>query len=515
MLSLRLGVKMHLRLVINNTDDLSGGYSAVKDFDIKGGTIGAADESTWQIVDRSGTVASTHVVISVVDNQFCFETPVSNSLYINHGKSPIPTRQKVQITDGDVIQIGKFKITAFVDLSPDEMDTLERRGERWSKRFVSIGSLVDRNYEENITAQNFFESKTLQKPGKFYMRETAKREQEVDPINLIEDSWKSRSTNEVDPMRLINSDRTAEKDEMKSKLGDIINVDPEDETTVDIPDDLQPGSAYIDIPKAKASKIKTKKQADLPKKDPNNSDENIDAYLENIANNARVADDVTKKDVRDVAIRDDYFDEVKLDKDEDGELIDHVLLRPLCIAMGLPIQKMTVPNANRLMRDIGEAIKATVSGLIEAHQRELSDKSHLSETHLHAIEDNPLRLGKSTEDVIRDLFLVNSPVHLSASAAISESLELLQYHEKASEIAADEALDAVLRALGPFQLAKRFKKYKGHAPRAGDLDAWHWQMYQYYYNEIRSEKQGGLARMFWEVFRQVYDREMREQSLEG
>ena len=506
---------MHLRLVINNTDDLSGGYSAIKDFDKNGGTIGAAEESTWQLFDREGTIAQVHVFVSVVDGQFCFATPVKNGLYVNRSRSSIPVGEKVQITDGDIIKIGKFEITAFVDLSSEDLDTLERRGERWSKRFVSIASLVDRNYDENVTAQNFFESEAMQRPGKLNIRETAKREKEVDPINLIENAWKSRSTNEVDPLRLIENERTAERDEMKSKLGDIINVAPDEETTIDIPDNLQPGSAYMDIPKVKASKAKTKKQTAVPKKDPKISDDDMDSYLENIANNARAASDVSKNEIRDVAIRDRYLDDVELNEDEEGELIDHVLLRPLCIALGLPIQKMSVPKANKLMSDIGEAIKATVVGLMEAHHRELSDKSHLAETHLHAIEDNPLRLDNSTEEVIRDLFLVNSPVHLSASSAIEESLELLQYHEKASEVVVDEALDAVLRALGPTQLTKRFKKYKGHAPRAGDLDAWHWKMYQYYYQEIRSEQQGGLGRMFWEVFRQVYDREMRELTLEG
>jgi type VI secretion system protein ImpI len=85
----------------------------------------------------------------------------------------------------------------------------------------------------------------------------------------------------------------------------------------------------------------------------------------------------------------------------------------------------------------------------------------------------------------------------------------------ASEKATDAALDAVLRALAPLALARRFLKYKGHAPRTGDLDAWHWRMYQHYYGELSSDRQGGLSRMFREVFRQVYDREMRAHALES
>ena len=81
--------------------------------------------------------------------------------------------------------------------------------------------------------------------------------------------------------------------------------------------------------------------------------------------------------------------------------------------------------------------------------------------------------------------------------------------------AINAALGAVLAALAPDQLSRRFARYKGHAPRVGDQDAWHWQMYRHYYEEMKSDRQRGLTRMFWEIFRQVYDREMRSKALAG
>ncbi len=505
---------MHLRLVINNTDDLSGGYAAIKDFDEHGGTIGADENNTWQIVDHSGTIKDKHIVITFRDKQFCLATSVKKGLSINNAKSFIPAGELVQIKDGDTLKIGKFELTAYVEMTDEETESLVARGARWARRFMSIGSLIDNRDEESLTAQNFFQNETMKGPEKISTREKKKRERITDPITLIEENYESKSTTERDPIKLIDKDLSAEKDVTASKLEDIIKDAPEEETTLDVPDDLQPGSAYMDLPVLSIKK-NTRKKVN-PKMTKNKNQENIDEYLESIASNLGSETKLTKSDLDDISTRDHYLNDIELrNDDEEGELIDHVLLRPLCLAMGLPIEKMPVPKANRLLADVGEAVRATVQGLISAHQHELSDKSHLSPPHLHAIEDNPLRLDKSVEEAIKDMFLINSPVHLSAAAAISESLELIQYHEKASEIAAEEALDAVLRALGPLALAKRFKKYKGHAPRAGDLDAWHWQMYQHYYNEIRSEQQGGLGRMYWEVYRQVYDREMRRQTVEG
>ncbi|UXN05038.1 MULTISPECIES: type VI secretion system-associated FHA domain protein TagH [unclassified Bartonella] len=498
---------MHLRLVINNTDDLSGGYSAIRDFNESGGIIGAADIADWQIVDRDGSIAPNHACIHYIDHQFCLESLVVDGLSINGAKAHLPVGEQIQITDGDTIKIGKFSVTAFVEMTLNEADRLETRGERWAKRFVSVGTLVDQQEDEDITAQNFFESKAMNNGGSIKMRETVKRAQDVDPINLIEESVDSRSTHEMDPVKLFDKVEKADKNYMASKIGDLIDVQPEDAGFAEIPDDLQPGSAYMNMPKVRGEKMSGQTSSKTQ------NDDDLDSYLEKLAG-AAVTNAENHHNIGDVFTRDRYLADVSVENGTE-ELVDHVLLRPLCAALGLPIQKMSVPQANRLMGDVGEALKAAISGLMESYQRELSDKSHLAETHLHAIEDNPLRLKKSVEEVIQDLLLVRSPVHLSARAAIEESLQLIQYHQKANEKAVEEALDMVLRSLGPVALAKRFKKYKGHAPRAGDLDAWHWEMYQHYYKEMRSEQQGGLSRMFWEVYSQVYDRQMREQTLEG
>jgi len=91
---------------------------------------------------------------------------------------------------------------------------------------------------------------------------------------------------------------------------------------------------------------------------------------------------------------------------------------------------------------------------------------------------------------------------------------MLRRHSHAAEKACNQALDHVLAALSPEVLSKRFEKYKGHAPRTGDPAAWNWEMYHHYYDAMRPDRQGGLTRMFWEIYRQVYDREMRIAHME-
>ena len=237
-------------------------------------------------------------------------------------------------------------------------------------------------------------------------------------------------------------------------------------------------------------------------------DPEMDSYLETLTNSGG-----QEMLVSDIQETESWHGSVGLSESGEGEMVDHVVLRPLLSALGLSVGEMSIPEANRITQEIGAALKTAITGLMTIHAQQWEDRSSMNDTHLHPVEDNPIRLAQSPEQAILDLLLVQSPVHLNAPSAIEESLMQIELHEKASRIAADEALEAVLLGLSPQNLAKRFARYKGHAPRVGNLNSWHWEMYEHYYSEMRSDRQRGLTRMFWEVFRQVYDREMRSHQL--
>lgn len=516
---------MQLTLVVNNTDELDGGTKATAIFNEDGGVIGSLESANWVLSDRQGSVQPHHLSVHHIDGQFCLEANSGARVFVNGASTPVASGEMFQVTDGDTLQVGNFMINAYVTASAEEVDHSVTNGEAWAKRFVSVGTLVGDYQEQQISSQNLFDSEVMRRDNGGELRERLMRARKTDPIEMLEEQTSTRSTNLKDPIAALEREQKAESNIMASKVGEVLNIEPEEAHFVEVPDDLQPGSAYVAPPVIReavsyseaeyqdAEYSKPKKRASKASSKSVTSDD-MDSYLEMLARSAKNPASEETRRVTDASVRDAYLGEMDDDELPEEELVDHVVLRPLCNALGLNIRELSMPQANRLAKDIGAALKAAISGLMDAHKRELSDKSHLAETHLHAIEDNPLRLDQSIEGAIKDLFLVQSPVHLSAEAAISESLELLQHHRAASEVATEAALDAILKALSPLALAKRFMKYKGHAPRSGDLDAWHWNMYQHYYAEMRSDQQGGLSRMFWEVYRQVYDREMRQRTME-
>jgi type VI secretion system protein ImpI len=162
------------------------------------------------------------------------------------------------------------------------------------------------------------------------------------------------------------------------------------------------------------------------------------------------------------------------------------------------------------LEEAGQTLKATLEGLLALHENEDSRHQALR-TRLQPIEDNPLRLCGDYDDTVQTLFASQrSPVHLSAPAAVSESLKGLQHHQMATRAAIREGLNAILHAFSPQALLRRFHGYRRGLKTDEPEGNWAWEMYQHYYEELSSSRQQGFERLFQEVFEQAYDQQLRQ-----
>lgn len=208
------------------------------------------------------------------------------------------------------------------------------------------------------------------------------------------------------------------------------------------------------------------------------------------------------------------FETTDAGDDFDSELVDHVALRPLARALGLPVRDVDSLESGLMLSEIGATLRAAVEGLnriYAARGAGQASRFPLATMHMHVIEDNPLRFSRTGQEAMEALFSHRGTVHLSAPAALAESLDHLAQHHDASEAAVDRALEAVFTALKPAALERRFAAYARDAgPAPGpERDAWCWQMYKAYFAELASQRQKGLQMLFWEVFAYEYQALMR------
>lgn len=191
----------------------------------------------------------------------------------------------------------------------------------------------------------------------------------------------------------------------------------------------------------------------------------------------------------------------------------HLAVGPIFRGLDVPLsQSGDTAEMQQIGEELGSALKATINGLLGLHENVDKQRYGVIAKNLQPIEDNPLRLGLGYEQTVNVMFGSNkSQVHLSAPAAISESLKTIQYHQIAVQEAISYALNHILSAFSPDTLIKRFKHYRtAEQAMTNDNDSWAWGMYQAYFKELSSGRQQGFEKLFWEVFEQAYDRKLRE-----
>ena len=188
----------------------------------------------------------------------------------------------------------------------------------------------------------------------------------------------------------------------------------------------------------------------------------------------------------------------------------HISGAPLMRGMDSHLSFENSDDLQLFLEEAGQTLRATVEGLLAMHQGE--DSRHRAlRTRLQPIEDNPLRLGDDYSDTVQTLFASQrSPVHLSAPAAVSESLQSLHHHQMATQAAISEGLAAILHAFSPQALLRRFHGYRRGLKTDEPEGNWAWEMYQHYYEELSSSRQQGFERLFQEVFEQAYDQQLRQ-----
>jgi flagellar biosynthesis GTPase FlhF len=334
---------MRLTLVVNNTASLEGGAKATFVFDEDGGSIGSSETSSWRLSDHARSVSPAHARVFFADGHFCIEAASGAGLIVNHTGRPLLPGNPFQVQDGDALGLGRFDISAFVSQRLDE-DPSGRRGEQWAKRFGSVETLVSERLAGGDNA-NPLDVALTHRDNHISLQERIERQRRIDPLSLLHEASTATNPSSKDPLAALDHDLSPENQDVNSKLSDYINAAPEEANPGAIPDDLQPTSAYFAPPRIQSfenAPDRASKLGATAVKD------EMDAYLAALSQGALGERPVETRNNREVATRDGWLGGVRNDSgapDSTEQLVDHVVLRPLCHALGLSIETMTVPEA--------------------------------------------------------------------------------------------------------------------------------------------------------------------------
>lgn len=449
-----------LQFRVTNAAGPGRGISPTHQFGIKGGSIGSARHDSWQLSSHRTGVVAGHAEVRLIDGSFCLIDRCGRT-FINGARHPVGRGRRARLQDGDEISIGRYQLRAELSGPVARPDLDIESGASADDRLVGgdEGELW-RGGDADAVASG-----------------------PKDPLGELH----------CGPSEPVSSDPLAD---FGGVPGAAIAPEPRrilaspshwQAKAVTVTDEYRDNrDVALGLPVQQGDLDRMSKQSlDQPLNQPANQSPN-QAPSRHAGESA--ADQQSRR---------------------------HISGAPLLRGMASELEFADSDDMRLFLEEAGQTLKATIEGLLALHQNE--DHRHRAlRTRLQPIEDNPLRLGQRYGDTVQTLFASQrSPVHLSAPAAVRESLDSLRQHQHATQAAIAEALEAILVALSPEALLKRFHGYRRGLRTDENEEQWAWQMYQHYYRELSSSRQQGFERLFREVFEQAYDHHLRQLQRES
>jgi len=449
--------KQSLVFHIMNRANIEGGTLPKYSFDHLGGTIGSQG-ANWLLTDYSGNVAPIHAEIRLEHGHFCL-IDRSGHTHINGNIDPMGVNRIIQLSDGDQLQMGKYKMQ--VQFNDESYRHINRPND------MAIGELLDpqTSRRESQYLMN------LQPLTAVYKEPIKARE----PLSAMGQS-RMEQRDARDPLSALNEHEKKQAEKPLAEQMVNLGVGEGHFTPTDFTEtDQEAISIQFNDPTAGDSPVMNNKntESDKASRSKNKPRQSVQTEL------------------------------------------DHIIVAPLLRGMETSLEKMDAQESHDFLLEAGRTLKAMIDGIQNLYDKDRTQDRNLAllTRNFQPIEDNPLRLKQVYPKTVESLFSPNrSKVHLSPPAAVKESLEMMDHHQHAILDAIGDSLDSLLKAFNPDVLRRRFSNYAKVGDDHIQDDAWAWQMYTHYYTELISSRQAGFEKLFWEVFEQTYDRSMRKQE---
>ncbi|WP_038184683.1 type VI secretion system-associated FHA domain protein TagH [Vibrio rhizosphaerae] len=523
-----------LNIIVTNVQVLESGLTSRTTWTPAGGTIGTAADSFWLLTDKNGAISPNHCEIQVVDGAFCVRDNCGET-YVNGSSMPLGRNKLARLENKDEIQVGPYSLR--VHLGNNGEDD------------IASSNVLEQLFDDDrhsLLADDDGEAATLHRSDEV-------DHSVIDPLMALDEL---SPQNKDDSNVLIDGDEEEARAEEEAQEQPLLAAEeyyqrPLQETQQENGEyDMTASISLKKIFRFGALKLGRKSKSDVAQAAPANTRSSSTVNHSTVNHSTTRSNNTDAPDNQSVHNRSvshgsvDYqsennesegygMDENVLDllEEEVAKSMSstseqsvgtnhhgkHLLTGPMLDGLGVDLtDSHDMEKMHFLSEELGLSLQACVKGLLDLHKQVNHGRFDMMNRNLQPIEDNPLRLGLSYEETMKTMYdSQKSLVHLSAPAAITESLKSIQDHNEAVQYATTEALSQILAAFSPQVLLRRFNNYKRpNEQRSDSEDAWAWNMYSSYYQELTSNRQKGFEKLFWEIFEQAYDKKIREKQLE-
>jgi type VI secretion system protein ImpI len=171
-------------------------------------------------------------------------------------------------------------------------------------------------------------------------------------------------------------------------------------------------------------------------------------------------------------------------------------------------------DAEALMRTLGAALRATVSGLRQAMIARASIKGEfrIEQTMIRARGNNPLKFSADDDDALSALLGVGRRTDVKADAAIADALRDMRLHELATIAAMQDAVRALMVQLAPAKLREQAES-GGISVLPAQKRARAFELYEKLHDTVTRALADDFDSVFGKSFARAYERAMRESGV--
>lgn len=190
-----------------------------------------------------------------------------------------------------------------------------------------------------------------------------------------------------------------------------------------------------------------------------------------------------------------------------GNAGDGAAVASFLTAVGLGDAALSDAEKLRLMKLVGEILRATIKGMIEILAARASTKQEfrIERTTIGALRNNPLKFSGSVEEALRVMLLGGTQGFLPAKEAVEEALDDIKSHQLAMLAGMQVALATVIGRFDPDKLENRLEQkslIEGILPAA--RKARYWELFRSLYKEIATELEEDFQKAFGTEFARAY-----------
>lgn len=184
---------------------------------------------------------------------------------------------------------------------------------------------------------------------------------------------------------------------------------------------------------------------------------------------------------------------------------------------GAPLPPEGLPDANAMMRSLGEALRASLGALhasLRARSR-FKDEFHLEQTSFRPAGENPLKRCETLDEAVSVLANPRLRGFLPMGDAVREAASDVQVHHLAYAAALQTALKQVVAKFDPGALSQRLETRLLDSLVPAARKARYWDQYEVLYKDLVVELEEDFDRVVGDAIAREYDRFIRRDGTGG